>query len=363
MPLTLMHIADLHLERRSRERQYGFGVLKQVVAGCAEKQVDALLLCGDIFNTLKDAEELRDEFRDVMAAASCEIFLLPGNHEELERGRHGLEALDFGKARLIATKPYSLTLLGQGEGAWELLSIPHQADCSGYRDWDVPSKQARWRVAMAHGLVVGMAYGGPEGESGAGALDPDIFVRFGVDYAACGHVHARPAPLVAGGSLVAYSGSARVWRSGETGPRGGLLVRFADGPQASFLPFSAAGEYRRVEVPVELNGQVGEVHGSGAWSPADFLDFRLSGVVEEDAQANEVERQLLARYGERVRRLEIDTAGLLVVGGIRSEPAVSRFLTLWEARRPAPAEAAYPIWLAARSLGLRELKAHLERRR
>ena len=88
----------------------------------------------------------------------------------------------------------------------EFLAVPHQEEYAGYDTWAVPPKAAPWRIALAHGIVAGMAYRGPDAEGGGSALDPDLFARFQVDYAALGHIHGRRHQVL-GGLTMAYPGS------------------------------------------------------------------------------------------------------------------------------------------------------------
>lgn len=362
----LLHAADLHLNEEDKE--YGLSVFADLLEAARRERADYLVFCGDLFDTFADAERLRADFRRMLGAPAFEFLWLPGNHEEIRKGGGDLSRLDWGSATLLPTLPFSLCCRDRGGARVEFLAIPHQESYAGYGSWQVPPKQARWRVAMAHGSVAGMSYRGPDDEGGAAALDPDIFQRFHSDYAALGHIHGRRQETL-GAVICAYPGSTRVWRRNENGARGAWLV---DLPAAGvlsppvFVPLAAAGEFRSYALPLSLEGVPPDIERlASAWGPADHIDLRFTGIVEDETAVAALENSLRARFGARVRRLEIDRDGVSALPGIADQPLARRFLEAWEKRKPlvgTPAgDAAHADWIRARELALNALKSGLER--
>lgn len=356
----LVHAADLHLTSAPGEKDYSLGVLAALVERARQEKAAFLLLAGDVFDSFREAEALRAEFRRLIAPLreGCEVLFLPGNHEALERGAGSLRALDLGAAVLLDRLPFSLLVRGEAE----FLAIPHQDGYRDYREWPVPPRGERPRVAAAHGVVNGLSYGGPEEESGGAALDPDLFRRWGVAYAALGHVHARREEERDGVKL-AYPGSARVWRRGETGERGVNRVAL-DGsspPRVEFVPLAAAGRYRPVPLPVGFDGSIEERRlEAGDWGPRDWVGLELAGIVEDEGTVARLEEALRRAHGRRVRRLEIRREGIGVLPGIAAQPLAAEFLRLWREAEPREGREA---WLRARGLGLERIRRMLEHRR
>lgn len=388
--LRLLHAADLHL--CESEKEYGLGVLAELLATARRESADFLLFCGDLFDSFPDAESLRGEVRRLFAesgftapggtgpasaggAGAGEILYLPGNHEGLRRGAGDLGRLDFGPVTLLDALPFQLLRRERRGLAVEFLAVPHQDQYSAYGNWAVPPKAAPWRVVLAHGIVAGMAYRGPDAEGGGSALDPDLFARFAADYAALGHIHGRR-HQVSGSALLAYPGSCRVWRRQESGPRGVYRLDLpardgADGPAGPartpdpvFLPLAAAGEYRHYVLPLTLEGEPPDLdREAAAWGPRDRVDLEFTGLVEDERVSARLAEALRARYGSRVRALDIVRDGVAALPGISSHPVAREFLERW-ARRPEAASPDHPdraAWLRARELALRHLKACLER--
>jgi DNA repair exonuclease SbcCD nuclease subunit len=359
----LLHVSDLHLTQRPGERAYGLAVLDEIAAVAAEWRVDGVLLCGDIFDSVRDAEAMRTDLRATLARVPAPCLMIPGNHEDDGTGFRTLTALDFAPVELLAERPYCVRRLGEGGAAVEIVAIPHQGASVEAAEWDVPEKAARWRVAMAHGVVPGLCYTGPDVEDGGGALDAELFSRLRVDYAALGHVHDRRS-VQQDGALIAYAGSARVWRSGEAGERGVVVVDLDEaGVQTTFVALASAGVYRGYDVPLSLEGMIipPEVE---TWGTEDFIELRLSGVVDDENRVRIAEERLREAHGARVRRLEVRRGDVAVLAGIHTQPLAKRFLEELEARRPHAAEPDFAakerVWLRARELGLVHIKRALE---
>jgi len=366
MALTVLAAADLHLCRRAPERDYSLAVLAEVLHTADDLSAAAVILCGDLFDSFADLEALRDDVRRLVGTVEARVIFVPGNHEQLERGGRSFSSFDLGRVEVAAGEPFALMALGLGEDVVELLTVPHQADYSAYRDWTFPPKRARQRLLAAHGTVLGMSYAGREQEDGGAVIDPDLFCRAQADFVLLGHVHARPPELQGSGFVAAYCGSARVWRRGESGPRGGLVLEWAGGGaplSARFVPFATAGQYRLVELPLGLDGSLAPLAAAASWGQADDVELNLRGLVDDEQQVVALERELERLYKAQVRELTVRRDDVMVLAGVHSEPVARRFVALWEARQPPLASPDFADWLAAREIGLRELKAQLERRR
>ncbi|MCR9142478.1 MAG: metallophosphoesterase [bacterium] len=371
--LRLIHCADLHLSER--EREYCLAVFEEIIDQANRRDVAAVLISGDFFDTYADAEALRGEVREIAAKFSGEILYIPGNHEELQSGvarksksetksgskakpkaksksaspggdsqLHPIEVLDLSPITVIHHAPCTFLERMYTDVAVEIVAIPHQAQYGDYQSWNIPAKRAPLRLAMAHGIVTGLAYAGPDEEAGAGMLDPLLFNFHSVDYAALGHIHARRLERH-GGTVFCYPGSTRVWRRGESGERGFALLSYdprTASLQPEFVPVECAGVYREIAVPLSLTADSVdsvELRDDNAWHTEDYVELRLSGLVEDERAVADLIEQLRSKFEKSARRFEIRRDDVEVLPGISSEPMVRKFLDLWEQREPVLAHA------------------------
>lgn len=363
--MRLLHVADLHLAQ-GEEQEYSLNVLREVVTKANDLEVDTLVIAGDLFDSMEDLEALRARFRDIISTIRCDVVYSPGNHESLNNSGKKVTQFDLGAVHPICDVPFKLVTLGKETDSVEFLVIPYQSDYSGYRDWPVPPKKATKRVAVAHCVVTDMTYWMEDSltkEEHGAAIGPDLFTRFEVDYAALGHIHNRPDPKLLENAVLCYSGSARVWRRGEHGPRGGFLADLDDLESPQFIPFTSAGQYRFVEIPLNLDGGVDEIPRADEWQTDDLIELQLTGIIEDENIARNLEERLRAEYDPAVRRLEIDREEVTVLSGISSEPVARKFIDAWESKNPALDSDELQSWLLARQIGLQTLKKHMERGR
>lgn len=386
--LRMIHCADLHLAER--EREYSLAVFEELIAEAEARSAAAVLISGDLFDTYADAKALRAAMREIAESFSGEILYTPGNHEELQSGKAGsIDLLDLAPITVLHHTPCVFVERVFADVPVEILAIPHQERYGDYRGWNVPAKRAPLRVAMAHGIVTGLAYTGPDEETGAGMLDPQLFQFHQTDYAALGHIHARRQDK-RGETIFCYPGSTRVWRRGESGARGFALLNFdpaAARLELEFVPLSSAGQYREIPVPLSLHAESIELRDFNDWHSEDYIELKLSGLIEDDHTVTELCDQLRARYGEQVRRFEIRRDDLEVLPGISEEPLVRKFLELWAAREPILSDSARQlmhggetrpdpgvrqtvqkyerdraVWLRSREVALLEIKRMLDAR-
>lgn len=185
--IKLLHCADLHLS--VAEKEYSLRVLKEIADRAKSEKVDYLLFCGDVFHSYQDLQKMQQEFcRMLSGVNNRRILFLPGNHEELGCSDPALDKFSWGNIELMATKPFGFIRCGEGDDQIEFLAVPHQKQYERYLDWPVPRKEAKYRIALAHGFVSGMSFTGLDEEGGM-TLDPGMFKEYQVDYVALGHVH------------------------------------------------------------------------------------------------------------------------------------------------------------------------------
>ena len=346
---TLLHCADIHLSQR--EKDYSLSVLDEIIAIARTHRVNALLLCGDTFDSFDDAKNMRQAFRERIQRLprECEIFLLAGNHEYLRRGANeSLAQYDFGIPGENIIEGGNCKLFTR-EG-FEILAIPHQSDYRSYAEWEVQKKQEPVRIAMAHGLLSGMSFAGfdEEEDERAAVMDLDLFVRHSVDYAAFGHLHSlqhQPNGLVS----VVYPGSARVWRTNEFGPRHVVLVTCGKTITHQPIPIESAGQFRAYRLFVNFSGTASSLpDDAGQWHPADWVALSFFGVVEDETSARENIQHLINQVKSKVRRVETEE-DIKVLANISTQPLAKKFFDLWNEKKPSAAD---PVWQRALELGL-----------
>jgi len=350
--MRILHAADLHVA--TGERDYSLAVLDEIIEIIARERVEILLLAGDVFDTYADAESLRDDVATRLdrLAANCKPFYIPGNHEKLgatERRHIGLLSLG---SRMTVTTEVSLVPISDEV---ELLLVPHRENYDDYQSWDVPPKKSRLRIAVAHGSVTGLSFLGFGDEEGGGIIDPDLFVFHSVNYAAMGHIHAGRIQRQASGAVIAYPGSARVWRSGEVGERSVLLLDLSKGIEPVRLPLAAAGQWRSVELPLAQDGSVSPVPTLMDAGPKDWLEVTLTGVADDDLIRDTAARAVEQAVASRVRRLDIRKSDVMVLAGASEEPVVGLFLDAWLKLFERAPDTERAAWLRARAVGLAKI--------
>lgn len=362
--ITLLHCADLHLSGRSEdETQYSLSVLDEIISLAGKHRACALLFCGDTFDSFNDAVRMKDEFRKRMDSLpkNCEVFLIAGNHEDIGRGNTWLSAHDFGIAPDHIVEGDTFKYFA-GEG-FDLLAIPHRQEYRDYAEWPVPEKGPKKRIAMAHGIVTGMVFSGIDDieDSSASAMDVDLFLRHGVDYAAMGHIHAARSRKIDLLDIV-YPGSARVWRRNEFGPRCVSLVHCNDVLTYELQTLESAGQFRSYGLFVDFEGNIEPLRDSSeGWSPNDRVLLSFSGIVEDEVTA----RGNIMRFVEEVQkfvRLVEREEQIEVVSGIASQSLAKKFLERWLEKKPEEPEKK-EAWKRAREIGLMKIRDIIEARR
>lgn len=362
--MKIIHCADLHLS--TEEEQYSLDVLREIVDVALREKASYLLFAGDTFNKFSDIPKMCRAFTDSVSKISknCEIFLLAGNHEDLDRKNKKISEYDLGipSDNIIDCDSSPFRLI-EREGI-EILAIPHQKDYKGYTDWTVPVKKSKLRIALAHASNVDLSFAGLFDEDDkAGVMDSELFQRFDVDYAALGHIH-KAGDKKTGKVHMAYPGSARVWRKDEDGPRCVNILDCADAISMKRCEILKSGQFRKYKIKPGLDGTPSQdiAEFSENWGVNDWVWIDFEGLVENKSALDDLIIKYKTDYSKKVRRFDINTDAVDSCAGISSQEIAKKFLMIWNERKPADLGDEIEVWERAREIGLRRIKEVMEAR-
>ena len=87
--IVLVHSSDLHIDHQYGPEIYG-GVatmgLRVVLGAAAALDADAVLVAGDMFENNRLPEAVLEETAQLLAAATAQVVILPGNHDPAMQG-------------------------------------------------------------------------------------------------------------------------------------------------------------------------------------------------------------------------------------------------------------------------------------
>lgn len=344
--MKFFHLADLHIGKSVhdmpmlKEQRH---VLLQVLSLADEREVDAVILAGDLYDRAvpsAEAVELFDDFLTGLAERNLPVLAIAGNHDSPER-------IAFG-GRIFRDKKIYLEGTYQGKiprvELWDdlgrvnvwLMPFLRPASVRPY----APEKEIRTyeeavrtvlsreeidpserNVLVAHQLVIGS--GEPErsdSESisvgGQESIPYTVFDRF--DYVALGHLHG---PQAAGREAVRYGGSPLKYSFSEVRQNKGLTVvelREKGKLHLTHLPLTPLHEMREIRGPIDALTSPEVVDGA----PAE--DY-IRAVLTDDEELVDAVGRMRSVY-PNLLRLDFEnrrTKG----GGILKQPSA-------ESRKP-----------------------------
>ncbi len=249
--VRLLQTSDVHLRPDRPERGRALSLVFELARS---RSVDAVLVCGDLFDRGSDTVGQRALVRQLVESiAPRPVVFVPGNHDADDYGPDS----DYGaNAVVLAGTPSSrATICGL-----DVVAIPYQhgkavAECLTGIGGD-----PRQTILMAHGTILDGAGDAFSGEGEDGSFMPiflsDLLKR--CCYAALGHRHSGGSLIHRDGErLVAYSGSPVSTSRREIGPRGVLLVDFEGTAGVLAHEHIALGTpfYEQVEVVCSPGGE------------------------------------------------------------------------------------------------------------
>lgn len=294
--MRLLHTSDWHvgksLRGRSRLDEHS-AVLAEIVGIAGERQVDAVLVTGDVFDTSApppDAEELVYRTLLDLARTGADVVVLSGNHDNPRRLRAVAPVFRPSRVHVVTQvrRPDDGGLLRLRDGALTVVPVPfvsHRGivgveeimrtdpDERGgkYAERierllatlcaDLPGDAVN--VIAAHLMVTGGSRGGGERESHIFEYDvPARAFPLDAHYVALGHLHRGQELPTASPSR--YAGSPLMLDFGESHDPGVVVVEAAPGAPATVevVPLSEGRRLRTLVGDLEtlkaLAGEVGD---------------------------------------------------------------------------------------------------------
>lgn len=327
----LLHMADVHLGARHHDlgpaaaelRRRQFGAFEKAISLAIEERVDAVLICGDLFDSNNQPR------RSVEAAAAelgrlverdIAVVVIPGTHDCYDEG--SIYRV-FDLPAMAGVSPDQFVILTPDRPAVDLPNFAMtihtrvfpakrapRSPLAGFTtggtvpdrggptpDGDGPP--ARWHVGMLHGTLA------------QGAIDDDEVVfnaaevaACGLDYLALGHWHSVRQGR-AGATTWAYSGAPEPLAFDQAEGAGNvLLVELTEAAGRKEVSVEARRvgrtKFARLELDVAEAGSVALLaRRLKEAADADlFLDVRLIGIRPDDLDlaADELEQQLASDF-------------------------------------------------------------------
>ncbi len=251
-----VHTADLHLDSPFRGlteiapdlqevlREATFQALEGIVQLCLDREVDGLLIAGDLHDaadrSLRSLTRLRQQF-ERLASSRIAVFICHGNHDPLS----GWEARFTwpGNVHVFGTdRVESRPLLKGGAEAARVYGISYGTErvVDNLASRFKKEPDAPWSIGLLHTNV-----GNDQNHLNYAPCELQDLLNSGVEYWALGHIHAHRV-LHADGPLVVYPGNPQGRHPRETGPRGCYVVEVDDRGRASyeFVPVDVVRWYQ-----------------------------------------------------------------------------------------------------------------------
>ena len=234
--------------------------LEKIIELCNDKEIDLLLIAGDLFHRQPLLRELR-EVNDLFAGlVKTQVVLCAGNHDYLKKNsyyltfaweKHVHMILDT-ELKMVDLPEIETAVYGFSYGSKEMTEKPYAGKMA--------KGQRPAEILMIHG-----------GDGSHVPVKKEEVSKLGYDYTALGHIH-KPQSIIQG--KMAYCGALEPIDKNDTGSHGYIYGEIVDKRcRVKFVP-AAVREYIHMEVQVTA-----DMSGS-------MLKQKIKKAVEENGTEN-----------------------------------------------------------------------------
>lgn len=226
---NIVHTADLHLgslfsstpEVAAERKGEQLDTLKQIMDICVSRNADALLIAGDMFDSMKVERRLLDDVKEMLSHYDVRIFITPGNHDPATPDSCYSEEW-----------PENVHIF---RGGMEKVEIPEKNTCvwgAGFTKTscdetmlkDFMPVSSRINVLVLHGELTSSEFS----DSRYNPIFEEALKSCGADYVALGHIHGYE-HYECNDFLYCYPGAPAGRGFDETGEKGVLCGYAAKG--------------------------------------------------------------------------------------------------------------------------------------
>ena len=201
--VRIVHTADLHLgsffgstpeiaDRRAAEQ---LDTLRAITNLVLEREADALLICGDLFDAPQAPPQLLREVQDILGECPVDIFITPGNHDPATPDSCYFDENWPDNVHIFTGELEKLELSGKGAYIWGCGFRRSAEENSILPDFAAPDESSI-NILMMHAELVS----GEDSQSRYNPITIERINSLGMDYVALGHAHT--ASLTRSGDLV-----------------------------------------------------------------------------------------------------------------------------------------------------------------
>ncbi|MBR4685192.1 MAG: DNA repair exonuclease [Candidatus Methanomethylophilaceae archaeon] len=308
-----VHCADLHLGSRfkgleiddptlaRRLRESVFESFARIVDIAIDKQADALIISGDLYDDSNELPSTRLWLSQQFSRLSIPVYICRGNHDSETAWD---SAIPYPKnVKEFGTEPEKL-VLDDVEIIGVSYSTPHETRNLVSM---IEGDPERFTIACVHCDIDSYSEGYPY----APCLGSDLQGR-SVDYWALGHIHRRN--VVSTTPYVVYPGNIQGRSFKETGEKGCYLITVDSGRirSADFIP-TQGFVWKDLNVNIagwDLNDVVNTLKGSLNGSSLARVTFRGSGKLDTMLRSNpsDVSRAISDATGSIISSIVVDTS-------------------------------------------------------
>lgn len=293
--MNFIQIADVHLgaapeagrrDDGQREKEIWDSFYK-VIDICEEKQIDLLLIAGDLFHRQPLLRELKEINYHFGKLSRTKVVLIAGNHDYIRKDSRYLQIAWSENVYPLFETTLHRAVIEELDLAVYGFSYDRREIREARYDEAYAPRDMKYEILLAHG-----------GDETHIPIKKAKLKALGYDYVALGHIH-KPQMLLK--DYAAFSGSLEPLDQNETGRHGFLLGEITEkGAQIRFVPFS-----KRQYIHLHLTVDIEMTHGA------------LRGKIKEEIEQNgTAELYKIILEGQRDPEIVYDIEDLDYYGNI-----------------------------------------------
>lgn len=271
---SFLHCADVHLgapvrglgklpgRLRERLRDAPTEALASLVATAINREVDAVIFAGDLFDAddrnLRAHAELREQLQR-LDDAGIPSFIAAGNHDPIGTLATGIRVPD--STHIFGPEIVAVPLRRNGVEIAKIYGVSYtkSATYENLANAFPRNPTGDFAIGVLHTNV-----GDHTGHSPYAPCQLSDLTQTGFDYWALGHVHTR-ATLHSKTPIVHYPGNPQGLHTGEPGARGATLVTVDQGGRVDLEPiWSDVARWHRVRTSIDELEAIDELIGAFA---------------------------------------------------------------------------------------------------